>query len=125
MFVRWKKRRLPPPAEHFRSYRNREKVGATTLLSAVLVESVRVNGKPRQRIVSYLGSIQECNMQIPMLRRVFWRDVRERLNGVDCSRQEREAIEAKLAETVPEPSEEEIDALFSKLGEMFAKPGKK
>ena len=41
-------------------------------LHAVLVESYRQNGKPRQQIVAYLGSIQERYLQDKIQMRGFY-----------------------------------------------------
>ena len=49
MYVRWKKRERSRRGWH---------TEPPQLLTAVLVESRRVDGKPRQRTVAYLGSIR-------------------------------------------------------------------
>ena len=67
MFVRWKRRPLrrrrpwSPPDEH--------------ALYAVLVESRRVDGRPRQRVVRYLGAIKEGQLRYPLSVDHFWQTV--------------------------------------------------
>jgi hypothetical protein len=56
MFVRWK----------------RDDVWYPHAKRAVLVESHRVDGKPRQRFVAYLGSIDDRNINWLWARRQFW-----------------------------------------------------
>lgn len=41
-------------------------------LHAVLVENYRQNGKPRQQIIAYLGSIQEKHLSDPNRRNEFY-----------------------------------------------------
>src|SRR5262245_53212758 len=129
MFVRWKQQ----PRKN------------SILWSAELVESVRIDGKPRQRVAAYLGSIDEAKLDDVVARARFWRSVyrhisdyhpielrhhhewgaptstarrnldiiRETANSFDVvyprvlEPGERAKIEAKLAERVPLPSEDE------------------
>jgi hypothetical protein len=62
MFIRFKRvklaRKIGLPSEYS--------------LHAVLVESYRQNGKPRQQIIAYLGSVQEKHLQNQMHRRQFY-----------------------------------------------------
>jgi hypothetical protein len=57
MFLRWKRRRL-------KRYRRGCQAGEE-ILSAVIVESRRVDGQPRQRVVRYIGSIRESDISRP------------------------------------------------------------
>lgn len=115
MFVRWKRARRKD-SRHTevvpgRSY-NPPISKPEWLLSAVLVESVRIGGKPRQRIIAYLGSIREsrldpaCEYGI-FHRGYFWRDATARLEALDIHESERARISAALAERVPPPDPEE------------------
>jgi hypothetical protein len=65
MFVRWQGRER---------WCYRSTFGGTDDVnwSAILAESVRVDGKPRQRHVAYLGGITESAMRIMHQRRYFW-----------------------------------------------------
>ncbi len=53
MYVKWKKRTMT----RTNRYRGRFSIGAHAL-SASLVECRRVDGKPRQRFLAYLGTIE-------------------------------------------------------------------
>src|SRR5262249_7978856 len=59
MFVRWKQQ----PREH------------GILWSAALVKSVRIDGKSRQRVAPFLGSIEEAKIDNIAARARFWRSV--------------------------------------------------
>ncbi len=102
MYVRWKKRLRKRASQGEPSY----------LLSAALTESHRVNGKPRQRTIAYLGSIRNECIDLPFClpRRDFWQRVTTRLDALDLSASERATIEDVLGRVVPRPSEEEIAA---------------
>src|SRR6185369_4355120 len=73
-------------------------------LSAVLVESVRVNGAPRQKIVGYLGSIGERRTAMYFHQRDFWDRVKSALDGLELTKSQRRAIEAQLKVRVPYPT---------------------
>ncbi len=74
MFVRWKRRPLrrrhpwSPPDEH--------------ALYAVLVVARRVDGRPRQRVVRYLGAIKEGQLRYPLSVDHFWQTVDRNLAEV-------------------------------------------
>jgi hypothetical protein len=80
--------------------------------TAVIVESVRVNGKPRQRHVAWLASITKSLIEVDHRRRYFWDAVYERLDrlGNLISIDERRHIEAAVALKVPRLSREEHNA---------------
>ena len=61
MFVRWQK---------YKSRVSRNKHGQPRLL---LVEAIRINGKPRQHHLAYLGSVQADRRDLPR----FWYNVIE------------------------------------------------
>jgi hypothetical protein len=66
----------------------------------VLVESARVEGKPRQRHVAWLASITESRIEVVHQRRHFWDGVYERLAN-QLSVEDRRKIEAAIALKVP------------------------
>jgi hypothetical protein len=79
--------------------------------AAQLVESRRVDGQPRQRVVAYLATIDEATMVSFDTRRAFWDTVHDRLDqlrqaGVIDEKQQ-DKIDATLARTVPPPTQEE------------------
>src|SRR2546423_7050610 len=67
MFVRWKKRKSIDKHPDHQIY----KAGEMTY-SAELVESMRINGKPRQRVVALLGSIKQSELASVTSRYYFW-----------------------------------------------------
>ncbi len=113
MYVRWKKRKLSQKSlDRRRGYLSEEQWPlfefSEHTLYAVLVESVRIDGKPRQRIVCILGYIGDKARAWG--RYDFWNDVRPRLDGADLDRDTYSRVVAKLRETVPEPTDEELNA---------------
>jgi len=71
---------------------------------AVLVESVRVDGKPQQRHIAYLGSIADS---APLMVRIrFWDKITERLDRLAdrLSTAEHKKIEKALSARVPRPT---------------------
>ena len=114
MFVKWQRRR-----ETYAYYQ--ETVG--DLLMASLVESRRVNGKPRHKLLTYLGSIRErCAQGGPedaVRQDDFWRDVARRLGrsgllGNRISPVEQAKIEEALAKRVRRPTQTEIDQALAR-----------
>ncbi len=109
MFVKWQRRRETS------AYWQKE---AGDLLMASLVESRRVNGKPRHKLLTYLGSIREKRAQggpeDAVRQDNFWRDVARRLGrrgllGNRISPDEHAKIEEALAKRVRRPAQAEID----------------
>jgi hypothetical protein len=107
MFVRWKRRkRIAKDPFTF----GRKHV-AKTDLSAVLVRCERLDGKPRQRIVAYLGTIQEGYLkgEHSAAREYFWENADRRLSSLGLAKTERQEIEAALVARVPRPTAEEVE----------------
>jgi len=75
-------------------------------LVAVIVESRRLDGRPRQHLVKYLGSIDCADVQRLSERRRFW----ERADSVltKFTPEERERFEHALETKVRRPTEEEV-----------------
>jgi len=86
VYVRWKSRSTGAATEH--------------AWSLVLVRSERVDGKPRQRVVKYLGSIRDSEMEQPPAVTRFWQRVDAQLDELrhagTLTGREREDIERKL-----------------------------
>lgn len=97
MFLRWRQRPL------------RRQPDST--LEAVLVQSVRVGGQPRQQTVGYLASIRVQYRTAPAHRQAFWRSVERRLAVLDLPQATRQTLEAQLAQQVPRPTPEELAQL--------------
>jgi hypothetical protein len=115
MFVRWQRSRSQALNPWLRECNDRR-----ARLQAILVESTRVAGKPRQRHITFLGSIEldDPGMitgdsdQAHFWRRMsargktrFWRDVTRRLDQLDnrISPEDRDRISASIAKRVAGP----------------------
>ena len=92
MFIRWQKHRSGG-----RRY-SRE----TTRFRAILLESVRVDGKWRHRHVACIGSFVVERLDVEA-RRNFWKAADKRLS-IYVNNDERRKIEAALARRVPPPT---------------------
>jgi hypothetical protein len=113
-------------------------------LSALLVESKRVNGKVRQRHIAYLGGISQSPMRnqstmriagrpshararlreysIDERRRQFWDSVTaafDKLEG-QIDPDERKRFEAIIAKRVPRPTKREIAAAKQSIEQALA-----
>src|SRR6187431_523753 len=69
-------------------------------VKAILVEAVRVDGKPRQRYIAFISSYEPERLGD---RFRFWREARQRLDRLDnrITPEDRVKIEAALARRVP------------------------
>lgn len=77
--------------------------------TAILVESVRVDGEPRQRHIAFLASITDSRIAVDNQRRYFWDHVYDRLDhlGNRIPLEDRKKIEAAIALKVPRLSRAE------------------
>src|SRR5262245_5726237 len=98
MFVRWKKRLLHKEKGHH-------------ALSAVLVQSARVNGKPRQRIIRYLATVSEKDLRVTAHRESFWASVDQHLDDLAIDSALRQQVEEKLTAVVARPTPAELEQL--------------
>jgi hypothetical protein len=111
MYVRWNRRKRTKA-----SWRRKE----GDYLTAVLVESARIDGKPRQRIIKSLGSIGEERLKdknfhsIPVY--CFWLKVRKNLLLLGLSDTETEKIVSDLCKKVPMVTDEEMQELWGEEG---------
>ena len=94
MFIRWKARTLRKPGSSGLETRS---------LYAVLVESRRVEGRPRQKVVKYLAHLNEDQKHDDEHRRLFWERVDEKLATLSLAPRERTEIEEKLSEVIARP----------------------
>lgn len=113
MYIRWKDK---PRTEqvfvwkdigttHYFSHRE-QKVHAM-LYCAYLVESKRVNGKPRQTS-TYLASIQDRQIESTFYRWIFWRCVQRKLETLNLTDEQVAMIKSRLRERVSELTPDEI-----------------
>lgn len=95
MYVRWK-RKL------YHGWRR-----DSVYLSAWLVESTRVNGKPRQKPRTYLGQIQERRMHLPEECDWFYTKVNASLDKCELDQETKTMILETLYKKVPLPPEKD------------------
>jgi hypothetical protein len=107
MYIRWQSRKRK---SQFGSYRDLEMAWR-----AVLVESVRVDGKPKQRHIGYLVGFTESAIAIPAQQRFVWDRIEARLARIGSNRisaEDRETIMASIAEKIgPPPTREQREEL--------------
>ena len=111
MFIRWKNRMC----KNWGAWHGR----VDRTLRAYVVKSVRVNGKPRQKVVASLASIREFSLNCPWTsgeehdrrnraaRASFWAQVEARLSQIELTEQDLQAVQASLAQVVPQLTAEE------------------
>jgi hypothetical protein len=104
MYVRWKKR-----ISHAKKSWIREDHGAT--LSAELVESVRIDGKPRQKVIAFIHSIRDTEVSSLTSRYYFWYEVTKKMRHYPfytCTDEQKAKIITGLAKVVPLLTDEEF-----------------
>ncbi len=117
MYVRWKRKRRRD-AWH---YEGREKIiEPQWLRSAVLVESRRIDGKPTQRTIKYLGAIREDRIASALWRARFWRSVDTNLTALALTSEERAPIEAAIHNVIPFPTMEAVNQEQQESDERLA-----
>lgn len=112
MYIRWKRCPLRRTAD--------------VKLKAFLVQSVRVGGQPRQRLIGYLGAILVRYQQAPAHRQRFWCRVGQRLDTLGLDPAMRATLEAALAQQVPRPTSADLvllDAQRTALDHLAATLG--
>ena len=110
MYVRWKKRVMT----------RRHCPTGKTALTAVLVENRRVDGKPRQRLVSYLGTIRQDGLTSPYHQLGFWGTADRHLAALALDNATRERIERSLLGVVPRPTHEALQRGQEHLRQLVA-----
>jgi hypothetical protein len=93
MFVRWQEYRSKAQSRRLRAFRKKH---GQHRLRAVLVESVRIDGRPHQRYLAYLGSVQADRRDRPR----FWYDLTRKLDKCRLSREERNRIKSAIAKKI-------------------------
>ena len=96
MYVKWQTKR-----------RSKAWYSRGDLLTATLVECHRIDGQPRQKVVSYLGSVRLDFVDQHLVHHLhFWDSVSERLDrmGERIDTATRRRIERKLSERVTRPN---------------------
>jgi hypothetical protein len=104
MYIRWQSRKRAVYRPAFGPWR--KKNGRPVIdkhWSAVLVENVRIKGKPTQRHVAYLGGITESAiaLETPAQRIYFWDGVEQKLAGLKLPVKTHAAIVQAIGKRVP------------------------
>ena len=76
------------------------------------MQSIRVKGKPRQKIVRYLGSIRESKINKAGYRVAFWMKVERMLKKQKVEDSIYQKILNTLSKVVPLPTKEEVSRLL-------------
>jgi hypothetical protein len=109
MFIRWQHRKKTRPM--FMG-RGRTHDGGDVRWTAILVESVRVDGKPRQKHIAYLESYFESDIDIVGEHCEFWDKISAHLDRLNnrISAGDRKKIEADIARKIRRPTKRECEA---------------
>ncbi len=119
MYIRWKEKPREPQWGYDANHHWRSGVAhKTMLLSAYLVESKRVDGKPRQKTI-YLASIRERFLPYANHRLYFWKRVQAKLNTLNLSPEQLQTVKEKLAERVPDVTQEQLQTQEEELGRLM------
>jgi hypothetical protein len=104
MYARWQRRESVAT-----KYRKQEPLGARW--SVIVVENVRVDGKPKQKHVAYLGGFDEAALEWVGWRDQFWMKISKRLDGLAnrIPPDDRQMIEAAIAKKIPPVTPEQHD----------------
>jgi hypothetical protein len=78
-------------------------------MRAILIESVRIGGKPRQRHIGFLGSVNYQDRRDVEERWQFWRSAHRVLDRLG-NRIQRDEVEKKLAERIRPLTSAQIQA---------------
>jgi hypothetical protein len=105
MYVRWQLYRSQARDRSLREHNDKR-----ARLKAILVESVRISGKPQQKHIAFLGSTSIAGSDRPR----FWHQVTRKLTGLSnrLSPTDREQIVAAISEKLGEqpPTKAELEA---------------
>lgn len=115
MFIRWK-RRKKAATKPWRRPRRRSEAGDS--LYCVLVESQRINGSPKQKVICYLGSVDEGDREKLWLRVDFWDGLLAKLDQLELTHRERAKIEESIGRVVSRVPDDEA-AAFRKEREEY------
>jgi hypothetical protein len=112
MYVRWKKQKRQKKEHGYyfipNSYHPQHMEKEASLLIAYLAENVRIDGKPKQKIISYLGSINDAKITNLSANEKFWQSVTSHLRTLPLDKDQRKNIEHMLQERIPKVSDREM-----------------
>jgi hypothetical protein len=89
-------------------------------LSAQLVESHRVEGKPRQKVIKYLGTINQSDIAHIGHRIGFWRTVSAAFKALGLPPEQQHTIELALHARVPFPTQEDVQKARDEMAALMA-----
>lgn len=89
------------------------------LYTAYLVESKRIDGKPRQRTI-YLASIRDTQIENPHQRLQFWQSVQKKIQALCLAQEQLHTIKAQLLQRIPDVTKEQIEEAEKKWEEALA-----
>lgn len=127
MFVRWKKR--PATKTRLRHVRRADGLWdvrrITTATGAVnsyayLIQSVRTDGKPRQKTVAYLGCFSTICPDSWYRQSHFWKTAEDAIARLGLDPEVAASIRAELTKIVPVPFEESKRATLGELANIEA-----
>jgi hypothetical protein len=111
MFIRWQSRKR---AIYYSYWGRKEDPHSDVHWNAVLVESVRVNGKPRQKHIANLCGFTEHQIKSPHQQIYVWEHAIKTFDRLDnrITPEQRRQVEAALAKRIgrPKPTKREIAA---------------
>ena len=108
MYVRWKKK--------LRTRRHRS-TGEFYLL-AVLFKNHRVNGRPRQKFVTYQGTVRENYRASYWHMFNFWSSADKKLDALSLEPAKWSEIEARLSEVVRRPTRADKERTYQALSRL-------
>jgi hypothetical protein len=124
MYVRWQSRKRRT-REFGRGYYDGD-----THWRAVLVENVRIDGRPTQRHIAYLAGFTESALAIPAQHCYLWERIEKHLGRLAnrISPEDRERIEAALIKKIGKPPSkkqreavhQEAERILGELADHFA-----
>lgn len=110
MYVRWaiKKSRISPSSGPRAAQKTAMNARRGDLLVAQLVESKRVDGKPRQKVIAYLGSIRLHDLNRARSRLAFWRHAQAAFRKAGLTNEQKHQVDRALQTRVAKPSPDEV-----------------
>jgi len=128
MFVCWKKRiSQAKEAKWSREYidgkyhsrmKSEEEIDYT--LSAYLMQSVRVNGKPRQKSIAFLISISRKDIEAGEISLQLWEHIVTTVIELALDEPTKEKVYAAIAEKTPRPPQASLEKAEQKAKELLA-----
>ena len=120
MYIRWKLKPRGPKWGYDEQHIWRSGVThETQLFIAYLVESKRIDGKPRQK-TKYLACIREKYLSAPAHQAHFWKNAHAALEDAHLPVDQRATIETALLQRVSRPSPEALTQNERHLQAMLA-----